>query len=495
MSCDVFISYAHLDNDNAEGEGFVSRLIRYIKKEGSGLLGRPITVWNDTEIKTGTKWEDEIWDQLWLSRVFVPVISPAWLKSGWTQKEWNEKVAQVTDDFSLGNRSRILPIGYRLTPGHVKDLGDVQSLQLKHKLSDRSDLATELLPFAEDLRDVLGLLDDEMRPLNTIVKPQQIKGKVFLGIAFTQQMNRWRRSLRQHLRVRDFETVEFDWKAGESAEQIRVRADEQLKDCDAAVHFLDIRGRHRIKGEEQGPSPIEIQCVAAEKRTETGIPFTQISWCGPKEAWDYEGEFEGERSYWDFVKNRHEPYKRATADELKQEILKRLEHLRAPSRAVPAPMKPSACIVYEPADEKPAQEIEEYLKKRGWAVSRPSPELIPLDFQKEELNNFLFYWGTGKRPWYAQNLQELVRGRAIVKDPAPDDPSHKNFGLYLAPAWKPAKDAATNEPPDPPFEWRANFIAMGKCNPWSPALLERFVKEVETSFRSQASRISPGSVG
>src|SRR5689334_11902477 len=159
MAHDVFLSYAHKDDQVTEGIGFITRLKQFLENEGSIVYGKKIRVWKDDKIRTGAYWKNELLDQLWLSRVFIPVISPSWFNSSWTQKEWNEKFEQIRDDFRIGNQSRILPIGYELTAEHLKFLSEVRVLQMRHQFSFESNLQTALLPFLRELAAVLKLLD------------------------------------------------------------------------------------------------------------------------------------------------------------------------------------------------------------------------------------------------------------------------------------------------------------------------------------------------
>jgi tetratricopeptide (TPR) repeat protein len=75
----VFISYAHIDNENSDpGKRWLNRLLEYLQP--LVIQGR-VKVWSDTEIEVGEQWDKTIKAQMQNANAAVLLISPAFLGS------------------------------------------------------------------------------------------------------------------------------------------------------------------------------------------------------------------------------------------------------------------------------------------------------------------------------------------------------------------------------------------------------------------------------
>jgi hypothetical protein len=105
---DVFISYAHVDNEALleEQEGWISIFQRALQKRLSQLLGRVASVWLDRRRLAGNYYFDEtIATACEGSMVMVSVVTPRYLKSEYCRKEVTHFAA--TRDLKVGDRSRL----------------------------------------------------------------------------------------------------------------------------------------------------------------------------------------------------------------------------------------------------------------------------------------------------------------------------------------------------------------------------------------------------
>jgi len=126
---DVFISYAHVDNEALlEGQdGWISIFQRALQKRLGQLLGRQVAVWWDRQRLSGNQYFDEtIAAACESATVMVSVVTPRYLKSDYCNKEV-EHFAQ-SKPIKVGDRSRLFTCVK--TPVQRQDLFQ----QMEHKL-------------------------------------------------------------------------------------------------------------------------------------------------------------------------------------------------------------------------------------------------------------------------------------------------------------------------------------------------------------------------
>jgi len=80
---DLFVSYAH---DNNIRDKWVDALVEAIKYEYRQQTGESLSVFQDTVLKPGERWEDRISTALQKSCCLLPVISPAYFKHRFSLK-------------------------------------------------------------------------------------------------------------------------------------------------------------------------------------------------------------------------------------------------------------------------------------------------------------------------------------------------------------------------------------------------------------------------
>lgn len=87
----IFISYAHIDNQSVHGQelGWISHLIENLGKETGRQMGRSehFSVWMDFKLNTNDSVTPEIEQQLRDADVLLIMMSPGWLQSEWCVKE------------------------------------------------------------------------------------------------------------------------------------------------------------------------------------------------------------------------------------------------------------------------------------------------------------------------------------------------------------------------------------------------------------------------
>ena len=86
---DVFISYAHIDNQplTPEHQGWISRFHASLEALLSMRLGQTAKIWRDDKLQGNDVFCDEIVDQFAQCAVLVSVLTPRYLNSDWCTRE------------------------------------------------------------------------------------------------------------------------------------------------------------------------------------------------------------------------------------------------------------------------------------------------------------------------------------------------------------------------------------------------------------------------
>jgi hypothetical protein len=96
---DVFISYAHIDNQPmlAGNDGWVTVFHEALHQLLSRFKGGEVRIWRDEKLRGNDVFSAEIMDQFPKTATLVSVLTPRYLKSPWCTKE-------IQDSASLRNR-------------------------------------------------------------------------------------------------------------------------------------------------------------------------------------------------------------------------------------------------------------------------------------------------------------------------------------------------------------------------------------------------------
>jgi hypothetical protein len=86
---DVFISYAHLDNQPLKPEalGWVSEFHEALSKRLGEVLGKAPRIWRDPKLQGNDIFADEIGQRFKGTAVLVSITTPRYVESDWCQRE------------------------------------------------------------------------------------------------------------------------------------------------------------------------------------------------------------------------------------------------------------------------------------------------------------------------------------------------------------------------------------------------------------------------
>ena len=111
---DIFISYAHIDNESlTEGQkGWISQFHRTLEIRLRQLLGENPRIWRDLKLSGTDIFDDKILSQFGNTKLMISVISPRYVNSEWCTRELNEFYNSVENSGSVrvGDKSRIIKV-------------------------------------------------------------------------------------------------------------------------------------------------------------------------------------------------------------------------------------------------------------------------------------------------------------------------------------------------------------------------------------------------
>ena len=117
---DIFISYAHLDNEPlSEGqEGWVSDFHKSLEIQVGQLMGAKPRIWRDPKLQGNDFFGDEIVEQFPGVAVLVSVLSPRYVKSEWCIRELQAfwKACERTGGVRVDNKSRVFKVAKTPVP-------------------------------------------------------------------------------------------------------------------------------------------------------------------------------------------------------------------------------------------------------------------------------------------------------------------------------------------------------------------------------------------
>ena len=111
---DLFISYAHIDNQplTPEQKGWVTRFHASLEALLSMRMGGNARIWRDNKLQGNDIFDKEIVEQFPQTAVLVTVLTPRYLNSEWCNREVAEfcKCAEETGGVVVNNKSRIFKV-------------------------------------------------------------------------------------------------------------------------------------------------------------------------------------------------------------------------------------------------------------------------------------------------------------------------------------------------------------------------------------------------
>lgn len=111
---DIFISYAHIDNQplTPEQKGWITRFHMSLEAMLSMRRGGKVRIWRDNKLQGNDVFADEIVEHFEHTAVLVSVLTPRYLNSDWCNREVAEfcKSAERTGGIVVDNKARVFKV-------------------------------------------------------------------------------------------------------------------------------------------------------------------------------------------------------------------------------------------------------------------------------------------------------------------------------------------------------------------------------------------------
>src|SRR5271167_1104228 len=143
----VFISYAHIDNEPLSEKqlGWITRFHVSLSAMLSMRIGRKAEIWRDSKLAGNDIFADEILQQFPKTALLISVVTPRYVESEWCTREVREfcKSAEATGGVLVDNKSRVLKV-VKIPGGDENPLPDAMKLALGYPFYVFDDQQTPL---------------------------------------------------------------------------------------------------------------------------------------------------------------------------------------------------------------------------------------------------------------------------------------------------------------------------------------------------------------
>ena len=181
---DIFISYAHLDDESLieSQNGWITEFHRVLAIRLGQVLGRKPVIWRDLELQGNHVFDQQIVDQFSKVAIMISIITPRYTKSEWCVREVNEFHAACEKNigFNVNNQARVFKIvktpvkieqhpekiqnvlGYDFfttdpSTGRLRELAQMSGQQTDRLYWDKlDDIANDIASFLETIESLDG---------------------------------------------------------------------------------------------------------------------------------------------------------------------------------------------------------------------------------------------------------------------------------------------------------------------------------------------------
>ena len=461
---DVFISYAHLDNESplAGQTGWITEFHRALSVRVSQIVGRELDIWRDPKLSGNDIFAETIQNQLPQAAVLVSVLSPRYVKSEWCTREFKAfcDAYSASGGIALGEKARIFkvvktPVSLPEEPDRLRDLleqllgyeffqTDPQSGKF-HEVG--TEMKQEYWTRLDDLAQDIAALLARMAEPNHSPATATDQHKPVIYIAETSlDLKEERAAVRRDLERRGY-TVLPTRPIPLDAEGLSEFVAGELSRATLSVHMVGIRYGLVPDGSEI--SVVETQLSLAEQRGEKG-DFARLVWMpgglgtpalGVSDARNQKfiarlRSDDGWNANADLLEAGLETLKSAIDERLR--LLERPSHIPPPKSETAAQPAAQIYLICDQLDQGQASDLHKFLFDSGFEVTLPLFDGDEADIRSEHeqaLNTcdaVVIFYGSASELFLRKKLRDLLGCAGSRKQP---------FRAKAISVWPPMTDA------------------------------------------------------
>ncbi|MBS1811352.1 MAG: TIR domain-containing protein [Acidobacteria bacterium] len=487
---DIFISYAHVDNESPKKglDGWITRFHHALEVRVAQVRGQRPKIFRDPKLQGNDVFADVLMDRIQKSGILISILSPRYLKSEWCSRELTEFYNQQQKAGTLvigDHKARVFKIvktsiALDKLPQEVQELigydffkfderGRPQELDEMYGPEAEYAFWARLNDLAYDIAQLLDLLETKAK----IASP---KPMVYLAETISELQDE-RDAIRRDLQRHGY-TVLPDRILPLVRSELEAFLRDEITRCKVSVHLL---------GPEYGivPEGTEESLTIVQNRIARDLgkagKVARLIWIQA----DSDGKDARQTRFLEQV--RIDPGLDEGADvletpleELKTVLYERLKAAEQPVVLAPLPTALSSAtrvyLVCDARDREAVKPLQQYLKQQECKVSLPLFEGDETELREDHEDNLrlcdavLIYYGQGSEAWQRKKMREVIGSMAFGRK-AP----LSAVGIVLGTPMTDAKEDFSND----------DAIVMNMVDSFSPEILREFLMRLQAARQQE----------
>lgn len=427
---DIFISYAHIDNEAFGGRRWVDEFHEALRVAVQHYLGARPVIWRDPKLSGNDVFSNEIEDSLKNSAIFLPILSPGYLNSAWCRSELDSfvNVAGGVSGLRVENKTRLTkvvktPVERESLPRSLRDIigykffeideasTKVRDYLLDEALRNRGAYLETIDDIAQDIAKLLKLIAGKTQ--HNLSQPF---GVIYLAEA-TSDVDEFRKRLKRELQDRSY-LVLPDESLPTTPLELEAAVEGYLSRADLYVQLFGDYYGTSFEQEARSRQALQYDVAKARFTNSNGA----LLWRAPESVVSDQRQ----REFLDRVVHDLDggfDFMACPLEELKSAVLDRFKSRKAPAQPTPGQDVQRIYLVCDESDKEKVRPLRSLIDEQGFEPLMPSfnRKIDPSEIRQAHLNNvetcdaMLIYWGEGDEDWLQVKLSELRKAPAIRK--------------------------------------------------------------------------------